>query len=57
MGKIHTMEYTKMMIGMGESRTEEEEKTYILMTVSEGDVGHNNPIQVWSPETIRSPLG
>ncbi len=57
MGKIHTMEYTKMMIGMGESRTEEEEKTYILMTVPEWDVGHNNPIQVWSPKTIRSHLG
>jgi hypothetical protein len=57
MGKIHTMEYTKMMIAMGESRTEEEDKIYILMTVPEGDVGHNNPIQVWCLETIRSHLG
>ncbi len=57
MGKIHTMEYIKMMIGTGKSRTEEEEKTYILMTVSEGDVGHNSPIQVWPSEIIRSHLG
>jgi hypothetical protein len=27
------------------------------MTVPEGDVGHNNPIQVWCLETIRSHLG